>query len=144
MPPEFSFLFMKIQKDYVLSYLRDLQEKEGGYYGDDIAHLANDLGVTWYGLKKRLSFWKKNDPAFKSIVYLGRNRPSVTLNEFIEIESRISSNPLEVKRHILSDLQTNRKASGKEFITKPTFYRVAKQVTLSQFSSEFIYLWFEM
>jgi len=133
---------MKIQKDYVLLYMKGIQEKEGGYYGTDIANLANELGVTWHGIQKRISFWKNNDLAFKSFVYLGQHRPSITLNEFIEIESRVSSNSLEIKQHILSNLQTERKADGKELITKPTFYRVAKHATLSQFPLDFMYHWF--
>ena len=133
---------MKIKRDRVLGYLKQLQEEHGGYYGTDIANLANDLGVTWHGLQKRLSFWKKNDSAFKSFVYLGQHRPSITLNEFMEIESRVSSNPLEIKQHILSDLQTEREVIGKESITQPTFYRVAKQVTLSKFYPNSAYSWF--
>ena len=133
---------MKIRRDRVLSYLNELQERYGGYYGTDIANLADELGVTWYGLKRRLSLWKKNDHAFKSFVYLGRNRPSITLNEFMDIKYRVSSNPLGIKQHILSDLQTERKASGKEPIPKTTFYRVAEQVSISQFCSDFMYQWF--
>ena len=65
---------MKIQKDHVLSYLNDIQEKDGGYFGTDISILAERLGVTRFGLQKRISFWKKNDHAFRNLVYLGRNR----------------------------------------------------------------------
>ncbi len=132
---------MKIQHNRVLEYLKRLQKEFGGYYGTDIANLADELGVSWYGVQKRISFWKKNDSAFKSFVYLGRNRPSITLNEFMNIESHISSNPLEIKQHILSDLQIEREASGKELIAKTTFYRVAEQVTLSKYSSS-PYDWF--
>jgi len=96
--------------------------------------LARDL--------KKLSLCKENDARFEGLVYLGRNRPLVTLNEFMEIKSRISSNPLEIKQYILSDLQTKRKANGKEVITRPTFYRVAKQATLSQFSLDYSFSWF--
>ena len=133
---------MKIQKDSVFSYLKNIQEKDGGYYGTDIANLAGELDVTWHGLQKRISYWKKNDPAFKDFIYMGRNRPSITLNEFIEIESRISDNPLVVKQHILSDLQAKRKSSGKELVAKTTFYRVTEQASLSQFCSDFMYPWF--
>ncbi|CEG12323.1 hypothetical protein MSIBF_A2140006 [groundwater metagenome] len=133
---------MKIKRDQVLVYLKQLQEEKGGYYGTDIANLANDLGVTWHGIQKRLSFWKKNDSAFKSFVYLGQHRLLITLNEFMEIKSSVSSNPLEIKQYILSDLQTEREVISEESITQPTFYRVAKQATLSQFSSEYIFSWF--
>jgi len=133
---------MKIKRDFILLKLKELQDDFGGYYGTDLTNIANDIGVTWHGLQKRISLWKKNDPAFEGLVYLGRNRPSVTLNEFIEIESRISSNPIGIKQHILSDLQMKRKANGKESITKTTFYRIAEQATLSQFYSDFMYPWF--
>jgi ribosomal 30S subunit maturation factor RimM len=53
--------------------------------------------------------------------YLGRYRPSI--DEFLEIEERIHSNPLEVKSHILSDLQDTRKIKGEEAIPTSTFYR---------------------
>ena len=133
---------MRINRDFVLSKLEKLQNEFEGYYGTDLTDIANELGVTWHGLQKRISSWESNDPAFKGLRYLGRNRPSVTLNEFIEIESRISSNPMSVKQHILSELDVKRKATGKESLAKTTFYRAAEQVTLSKFYSDFIYLWF--
>ena len=133
---------MKIQKDCVFLYLKNIQKKGYGYYGTDISNLAGELGVTWHGLQKRISFWKKKDPLFKNFVYLGRNRPLITLNEFTEIKSRICGNPLEIKQHILSDLQAKRMVGGKESIAKTTFYRAAEQVNLFQFSSDFTYSWF--
>ena len=133
---------MKIQKDCVFLYLKNIQKKGYGYYGTDISNLAGELDVTWHGLQKRISFWKKKDPLFKNFVYLGRNRPLITLNEFTEIKSRICGNPLEIKQHILSDLQAKRMVGGKESIAKTTFYRAAEQVNLFQFSSDFTYSWF--
>jgi len=44
---------MKIERDYVLAYLRKLEEQYGSYFGTDIFNLAEELGVTWYGLKKK-------------------------------------------------------------------------------------------
>jgi hypothetical protein len=35
----------------VLACLRELEEKNGGYYGTDIINLAENLGVTWYSLE---------------------------------------------------------------------------------------------
>ncbi len=34
---------MRIQRDYVLRYLKDKQEKDGGYFGTDIFNLAKEL-----------------------------------------------------------------------------------------------------
>ena len=51
---------MKIERDYVLAYLRKLEEQYGSYFGTDIFNLAEELGVTWYGLKKKFGLWCKN------------------------------------------------------------------------------------
>ena len=50
---------MKIQRDYVLAHLRKLEEQYGGYFGTDIFNLAEELGVTWHGLRKKLNEWFK-------------------------------------------------------------------------------------
>jgi hypothetical protein len=53
--------------------------------------------------------WIKEEPDFLNLIYLGKSPPSITLDEFIEIKDRIQSNPLELKKHLLSDsLFTNK------------------------------------
>jgi hypothetical protein len=44
-----------IERDYVLKYLQDKQEKEGGYTGNDLTEFAKQLCVTSRGLRKRIS-----------------------------------------------------------------------------------------
>jgi hypothetical protein len=117
----------------VLACLRELEEKNGGYYGTDIINLAENLGVTWYSLKKILTKWLQEDDAFKGLHYLGQHKPTITLDEFITIEGRITSNPLEVKGHILSDINKEREESGKEQLAKSTFYRATKQPLIPQY-----------
>ncbi len=118
---------MKVNRDDVLAYLRELEERNGGYYGTDLMNLAEKLGVTWRGLKKRLMKWLNEDKVFIGLHYLGMHNPSITLNELMDIENQMASNPLKKKSHIYSDINKKREASGKESITKPTFYRAAKQ-----------------
>ncbi len=71
------------------------------------------------------------------------HNPSITLNELMDIENQIVSNPLKKKSHIYSDINKKREASGKESVTKPTFYRAAKQPLITQhpwFTYKFIEL----
>lgn len=133
---------MKIKHDRVLIYLREKQEKAGGYTGTDLVEFAEELGVTYMAIWKRVSKWVKEDPAFANLTYLGRYRPSITLNEFLEIEERIHSNPLEVKSHILADLRECRESKGEKAIPTSTFYRRTKQTVLNGYFSG--YDWFEV
>lgn len=114
---------MRIKRDFILFYLRERQERAGGYTGTDLVELAKLLGVTYMAVLKSVSKWRKEDPAFANFIYLGRYPPSITPNEFSEIEERLHSNPLEVKSYILSDLQNARKIRGEEPISTSTFYR---------------------
>lgn len=117
---------MKANRDVVLAYLRELDEKNGGYYGTDLTILAKQFGMTRYGLKRMLTKWLKEDPAFLGLHYLGKHEPSIRPNESADIESRITSNPLEMKSHIFSDINKEREVSRKEPLPKSTFYRAAK------------------
>src|SRR5574337_1589597 len=128
---------MKANRDIVLAYLRELEEKNGGYYGTDLTIFAKQFGMTRYGLKRMLTKWLKEDPAFLGLHYLGKHEPSIKPNESMDIESRITSNPLEMKSHIFSDINKEREASRKEPIPKSTFYRAIKQRFVTQ------YPWFE-
>ncbi len=121
---------MKIDRDYVLSYLRKLKEQHGGYFGTDLSTLAQELRVTLIGLKKRLSKWLTEDPAFASLRYLGMRRPTITRDEFKEIQNRRDQKPLEIKKHILDDLNKERNRAGVPGIAKNTFYRVVKQTDI--------------
>jgi hypothetical protein len=63
-----------IERDYVLKYLQNKQENEGGYTGNDITEFAKQLGVTARGLRKRISNWicrvLKLFPFITSFVFL--------------------------------------------------------------------------
>jgi Mn-dependent DtxR family transcriptional regulator len=59
---------MKVNRDVVLAYLRELEEKNGGYYGTDVINLAEKLGVTWYSLKKMIAKRSREDASVKSIM----------------------------------------------------------------------------
>jgi hypothetical protein len=124
---------MKVNRIIVLAYLRELEDKNGGYYGTDVINLAKELGVTWYSLKKMLTKWLREDDAFKVLHYLGQHKPTITLGEFITAEGRITSNPLEVKGHILSDINKEREETGKDPLAKSTFYRATKQPLIPQY-----------
>ncbi len=131
---------MRVKRVVVLACLRELEDKNGGYYGTDVINLAKELGVTWYSLKKTLTKWLREDDAFKGLHYLGQHKPTITRGEFITVEGRITSNPLEVKGHILSDINKERQGSGKESLAKSTFYRATKQPHVPWFVSKLIKL----
>ena len=69
-----------IYQEQVLKFLIEKQETEGGYTGNDITKLAELLQVTSRGLRKRLSFWIKTDKQFSQFIYLGKEKPSITLS----------------------------------------------------------------
>ncbi len=89
---------MKIDRDYVLAHFRKLKEQYGGYFGTDISNLARELRVTLFGLRKILGKWLKKDPAFVSLRYLGKHKPTITRGEIREIENRRDQKPLEIKK----------------------------------------------
>src|SRR3972149_11687445 len=103
-----------IKRDYVLKFLRCKQESEGGYTGNDLTELAELLGVSPQGLRVRLSNWIKKDKEFAQFIYLGKEKPSITLAEFFEIEQQIATDPLKVKKGIYDDLQNKRDLNNLE------------------------------
>jgi len=132
-----------IERDYVLKYLQDKQETEGGYTGNDLTVFAEQLGVTTRGLRKRISNWINNDKEFKPLIYLGKEKPSITLSEFLEIEYKFIENPIQVKKGIFDEIQTKRDLENLEPLSKSTYYRIVDQTLLSQYSYEKEYQWFE-
>jgi len=133
---------MVINRDYVKVRLQKIECKYRGYYGTDIAEIAEELNVTPSGLKKQISKWANADSSFAGFTYLGKHRPSITLDEFIEIKDRIQSNPLELKKHLLSDIRDKRELRGEDTLSTATFYRRANQVELSLFTNNESYRWF--
>ncbi len=125
-----------IYREQVLKFLYEKQETEGGYTGNDLTKLAELLQVTSRGLRKRLSFWIKTDKQFSKFIYLGKEKPTVTLYEFFKIEHELASNPIQVKKGIHEDIQEQRKEHNQKPLSKPTFYRAARQKILSMHCSE--------
>jgi len=106
--------------------------------------LSKELGVTPRWLRKQISKWKRRIKEFHNLKYLGQRPPSVALDEFIEIEARMHSNLIEVKRHVLEDIRADRHSKGLQDLPSFTFYRVRKQTDLYQFLSEAKYSWFKV
>ncbi|MBC8521627.1 MAG: hypothetical protein H8D26_06525 [Methanomicrobia archaeon] len=124
---------MTIDINYVLERLSNQQIESGRYYGIDITKLSKEPGVTPRGLRKQISKWKRSIKEFRDLRYLGKRPPSVTLEEFIEIEARMQSNPIEVKSHVLEDIRADRLGKGLKDLPPSTFYRAMKQTDLYQF-----------
>ena len=133
---------MKIDKDAVISHLTVLQELHGGYTGTDLSTIADGFGVTPRGLRKQLSHWRTYDARFARFTYLGQRRPSITLNEFMEVGFQLTQNPSIVKKHLLTRLQGSRAQHGDVPLPKTTFYRTAQQTLLLQFPTHPRYPWF--
>jgi len=131
-----------ISREQVLIFLREKQESEGGYTGNDLTELAKLIIVTPFGLRRRLANWIKTDKEFSQFTYLGKEKPSVTLSEFFKIEQEFASNPIQVRKGIHENLQEQRKEQNQKPLSKPTFYRAAKQKILSMYCSE-TYNWFK-
>jgi len=131
-----------ISREQVLNFLREKQESEGGYTGNDLTELANLLEVTPFGLRRRLANWIKTNKEFSQFIYLGKEKPSVTLFEFFKIEQELASNPIQVRKGIHKDIQEQRETQNQKPLSKPTFYRAAKQKMLLMYCSE-TYNWFK-
>ncbi|RJS77100.1 hypothetical protein CW713_10610 [Methanophagales archaeon] len=101
---------MTVDVNYVLERLSIRQVESGGSYGTDVTKLSNELSFTPQGLRKQISKWKRSKGGFRK--YLGQRSPSVTLDEFMEIETRTHSNPIEVKSHIFVDIRADRLNKG--------------------------------
>ena len=78
-----------ISRERVLIFLREKQESDGGYSGNDLTKLAELLMVTHFGLRRQLSFWIKTDKEFTQFIYLGKEKPPITLFEFFKIDNEL-------------------------------------------------------
>jgi hypothetical protein len=135
---------MAMGVNYVLERLSTQQIESGGYYGTDITKMSKELGVAPRGLRKQISTWKRSIKEFHNLKYFGQRPPSVTLDEFIEIEACMYSNPIEVKSHVLEDITADRLSKGPQDLPSSTFYRARKQTELYQFLSKAKYSWFKL
>jgi hypothetical protein len=125
-----------IYREQVLRFLQEKQETEGGYTGNDLTRLAELLHVTPQGLRKRLSTWIKTDKEFSQFIYLGKEKPPITLFEFFKIEQGLESNPIQVKKCLYDDIQEGRIERNREPLAKSTFYRNTNQKILTMFGSD--------
>lgn len=125
-----------ISRERVLIFLREKQEYDGGYSGNDLTKLAELLMVTPFGLRRRLSFWIRTDKEFSKFIYLGKEKPPITLFEFFKIDHELRENPIKIKKGIYGDIQEQRKSRNQKPLAESTFYRHVKQEVLSIYCSE--------
>ena len=69
-----------ISREFVFKHLKEKQDSAGGYTGDDIIKIANILGVTPRGLRRRLNNWINTFDEFKQFIYLGKKKPSISIH----------------------------------------------------------------
>ena len=79
---------MKLDREFVLTYLNGKQIGQGGHYGTDLSDLAKVVNVTYRAVRMRIRKWIKEEPDFFNLIYLGKSPPSITLDEFIEIKKK--------------------------------------------------------
>jgi hypothetical protein len=125
-----------ISREQVLKFLKEKQESNGGYTGNDLTKLAELLNVTSFGLRRRLTIWIQTDKEFSHFIYLGKEKPPINLFEFFKIEQELESNPIRVKKEMFEDIQEERIEKNQEPLAKSTFYRGITQKILSMFGSE--------
>lgn len=125
-----------ISREQVLNFLKEKQESDGGYTGKDLSELSELLRVTSFGLRRRLTIWIKTDKEFSQFIYLGKEKPPITLFEFFKIEHGLESNPIQVKKGMYDDIQEERKFRNQQPLAKTTFYRGVNQKILSMYCSE--------
>lgn len=107
-----------ISRERVLIFLREKQEYDGGYSGNDLTKLAELLMVTPFGLRRRLSFWIRTDKEFSKFIYFGKEKPPITLFEFFKIDHELRENPIKVKKGIYGDIQEERKSRKSKTISR--------------------------
>jgi hypothetical protein len=84
---------MRISKNRVLDFLTKCQIERGGYTGSDVAKRAKSIPVSPKALRKRINYWKSNDPTFKLLQYLEKQIIPLTLDDFILIDQRLKEKP---------------------------------------------------
>ena len=60
----------------------------------------------------------------------------MNLFEFLQIEQKLTSNPIQVKRGIYEDIQEQRRLENQKPLAKSTYYRTLKQKVLPMYCSE--------
>lgn len=64
-----------IKQEQVIEFLRQKQESEGGYTGEDLTELAELLGVSPRGMRMRISYWIKTDKSSPNLYILEKKNP---------------------------------------------------------------------
>ena len=125
---------MRISPDKIYNKLCICQNEFGGYYGEDLNRIADDMGLNSRTLRRYLKKWKLKDHRFQSLNYMGQRCIPFTLDDYTWLEQHIQHNPTEVKNYLFEEINEKHQQEGKQVITHSTFYNIVETIT-SKFKS---------
>lgn len=123
-------------REEIYKKLLELHKIYGGYYGTDIAKIANEYNVTISSMQVNFCRWRSSDVRFSYLNYLGKRRPNYSLREFIPALNSLSKNILARPILFLDDINYNRKAENLPPISKSSFFKVLNDVGFSEVSKK--------
>lgn len=123
-------------REEIYKKLLELHKIYGGYYGTDIAKIANEYNVTISSMQVNFCRWRSSDVRFSCLNYLGKRRPNYSLREFIPALNSLSKNILARPILFLDDMNYNRKAENLPPISKSSFFKVLNDIGFSEVSKK--------
>lgn len=123
-------------REEIYKKLLELHIIYGGYYGTDIANIANEYNVTISSMQVNFCRWRSSDVRFSNLNYLGKRRPNYSLREFIPALNSLSKNILARPILFLDDINYYRKAENLPPISKSSFFKVLNDVGFSEVSKK--------
>jgi hypothetical protein len=135
---------MKVPTSEVLRFLKELQNLQGGFTGDDVYSFARKQGLHPIAFARRVRLLLAKDQRFRGLEDLGKRRPNLTLDDIDVINARIHSTPDGVLQNLVDDINQRRQNRGIPPLPRSSLYRTiagyrldvaAKDTPLSYFQS---------
>jgi hypothetical protein len=110
-------------KEIIHSYLKEAQEKYGGYTGNDIAMISRKINRQPGTLRRQIEKLRGEDAAFSNFTYIGKRYTDLTLDEILFLQYKLQDNCIMLKSLLLEELNKRRIEEGKSQIPLSTFYK---------------------
>ena len=123
---------MKVSTSDILRFLQQLQDRLGGFRGEDIANFARQHGMNAAGLSRRIRTLVDNDPLFQGLNDRGKRRPDLTLDDLEFINTRSQEAPDGITQNLVDEVNFRRQDMGLPPLPRSSLYRTIAGYRINQ------------
>ena len=103
---------MKVSRQAILDFLQERRKEAGGHTGEDLVLYAEEHRLNPHTFSRRVDRLLRDDPSFRGLIYLGKRKPSLSIEDYDLIINALDHSPLMAPTELVESVAQRRAEAG--------------------------------